>query len=124
MTRRSSLRCALANLSKEPKAEIVDAWRLTLNRLPTAAEMRKAEAFLEKRTEAERRTALPQGSSRTPLVRSITSELTGAEVKIQEEEEIGNYEENVKPGDVSPAVRALAELTLILFNSNEFLYVY
>ena len=59
-----------------------------------------------------------------PLVRSITSELTGNEVKIEEDIDPVAYEENLQPGEVSPETRALADLTLVLFNSNEFVYVY
>jgi hypothetical protein len=57
-------------------------------------------------------------------VRSITSELTGTEVQVDEEAEPAQYEGNMQPGDVGVATRALARLALALFNSNEFVYVY
>ena len=114
----------VAKLDGKPAAEIANAWKLALDRAPTQQEMSKAHAFLVKRTEAQRRNPPPPETPRKPVARSITSELTGGEVKIQEDEEIGAYEENVKPGQVSAEVRALAELGLVLFNSNEYLYVY
>lgn len=114
----------LSKLDQQREARIADAFRLALNRAPTDTELRKAEVFLDRRIEAHRRSPPPAQVPRKPLVRSITSELTGAEVPIQEDDEIGSYEENVQASAVSPEVRALAELTLVLFNSNEFLYVY
>ena len=71
-----------------------------------------------------RRTAPPAKPVRKPLVRGITSELTGAEVRIEEEEDLERYQENLQPADVSPETRALADVALALFNTNEFIYVY
>jgi len=34
-----------------------------------------------------------------------------------------DYQADVKPHDVGPLTRALADLCLLLFNSNEFIYV-
>jgi hypothetical protein len=114
----------VAKMEGNMDAEITNAWKLAFNRVPRQDEMKKAEAFLEKRTEAQRRNPPPAAVPRKPVVRSITSELTGAEVKVEEDQEIGPYQENVKPDNVAPGVRALAELGLALFNSNEYLYVY
>ena len=35
-----------------------------------------------------------------------------------------DYQHHVKPWDISAETRALADLCLILMNSNEFIYVY
>ena len=35
-----------------------------------------------------------------------------------------NYQPDKKPADVDPDTRALADLCLLLFNANEYLYVY
>ena len=105
-------------------AEIDNAFRYALNRQPRAEERQKSLAFLHKMTEDYREAPPPPKQQRKPLVRSITSELTGAEVKIAEDPEPVQYEENIQPGDVRPETRALADLALVLFNSNEFVYVY
>ncbi|MDQ2945278.1 MAG: DUF1553 domain-containing protein, partial [Acidobacteriota bacterium] len=105
-------------------AKVDNAFRYALNRLPREQERRSAVAFLQKMTADHLQQAPPPKKNRTPLVRSITSELTGAEVRVEEEAEPAQYEENLRPGDVSPATRALADLALVLFNSNEFAYVY
>ena len=54
----------------------------------------------------------------------ITSELTGERYAFQQVEETVDYEHNLHPSEASPATRALADLTLALLNSNEFVYVY
>ena len=51
--------------------------------------------------------AAEEGSA-APLVRSITSELTGNEVKVEEDTDPVAYEENLQPSEVSPETRALA----------------
>ena len=45
-------------------------------------------------------------------------------MKIEEETDPVAYEENLQPGRCQPETRALADLALVLFNSNEFVYVY
>jgi hypothetical protein len=57
-------------------------------------------------------------------VRSITSELTGTEVTIEEDQAPVAYEDELRLSRMSPGARALAELALALFNLNEFVYVY
>ena len=57
-------------------------------------------------------------------MRAITSELTGNEVQIEEDPDPVAYEENLQPSEVGPETRALADVALVLFNSNEFVYVY
>ena len=66
----------------------------------------------------------PPRPERQPLVRSLVGEHTGKKFDYQEEAMQGAYEENLHAADVSPRVRALAELALVLFNTNEFAYVY
>ncbi len=69
----------------------------------------------------------PGGSVAQPLsvVREAVEENTG-EKFIFEEELTSNaeYVPDLSPADVDPHVRALADLCLVLFNSNEFVYVY
>ena len=58
-----------------------------------------------------------------PIFRSITSELTGTEVTIEEDSYQGAYEENLQRADAAPHARALAAIILAVFNTNEFVYV-
>ena len=61
----------------------------------------------------------------TAVVRALVEEMTGT--KIRWEERLDVYESfvpDLKPWDVGPETRALADLCLVLLNANEFIYVY
>jgi hypothetical protein len=55
--------------------------------------------------------------------RGMIEEFTGEMVWWQEELPLDDYVRDTMPSDVGAEVRALAEVCLVLFNSNEFLYV-
>ena len=56
----------------------------------------------------------------------MVEEMTGLEFWWVEDLDIyaGGYVPDLKPWDVKPPTRALADLCLVLFNSNEFVYIY
>ena len=60
----------------------------------------------------------------TRITRSLVEEFSG---QLFEYEEIlpvfENYQADAKPQEVAPRVRALADLVLLLLNTNEFMYV-
>jgi mono/diheme cytochrome c family protein len=114
----------IAASAKTPDVQIRALFNAALNRLPDEEEVRLARLRLQQMIEYHRRVSPPAKPVRKPPVRSITSELTGAEVRIEEEEDAASYEENLQPADVSPEIRALADMALALFNTNEFVYVY
>jgi hypothetical protein len=58
------------------------------------------------------------------VTRRAVEEETGEEFVWEEElDGMKGYVRDIKPWDVGPEVRALADLCLVLMNSNEFLYV-
>ncbi len=58
------------------------------------------------------------------IVRQMVEELTGDSFQWEEKLDVmEEYQLDLKPWDVGPKTRALAELCLVLLNSNEFLYV-
>lgn len=58
------------------------------------------------------------------IVRSLVEEQTGKEVRWEERLDVfENYVPDLKPWDVGPETRALADFCLVLFNANEFIYV-
>ena len=60
----------------------------------------------------------------TTVRRQMIEEFTGEVVQWDEELDLlRNYVRDLKPWDVDPAARALADVCLVLFNSNEFLYL-
>jgi hypothetical protein len=62
----------------------------------------------------------------TYVIRQMVEEMTGLTFFWVEDLDVygGDYEPDLKPWDVAPETRALADLCLVLFNSNEFIYVY
>ena len=105
-------------------AQIKLAFRLAFGRAPTAEEHRDAATHVTRmRAEHEQNPAAPR-SSEPAAVHEITSELTGERYAFQQVEETVDYEHNLHPSEASPTTRALADLTLALLNSNEFVYVY
>jgi hypothetical protein len=54
----------------------------------------------------------------------MVEELTGETVYWDEDlSPLANYQRDLQPTDTTPATRALAEVCLVLLNSNEFLNV-
>jgi hypothetical protein len=106
-----------------PAGWIDEAFHRALQRSPAGAERTRILAHWRRQLEHHRRAEPPPKPGRRPLVRGITSELTGAEVQIAEEAETSGYESNIHASEVPPEVRALADVALVLFNTNEFVYV-
>ena len=62
-------------------------------------------------------------SAASLLTRRMVEEMTGEEFDWQETlDRMHGYQRDLKPWDVGPATRALADVCLVLLNSNEFLY--
>ncbi len=101
------------------------AFRLAYGRAATAAEIESASRHVEKMT-AHHRTHPPSiVEPPKTIVRTMVEEMTG--LTFQWEEQLDIYQDYVpdpKPWDVGPETRALADLCLVLLNSNEFVYVY
>ena len=97
---------------------------MAFGRAPDERERALAKRHLAAQTEFHRRTPPPAKPQRRPIIHQITSELTGATFSFVQQEDPAPFEDNLHPGDVSPETRALADLALVLLNSNEFVYVY
>jgi hypothetical protein len=69
-------------------------------------------------THPPKRTELP-----ARVKRRMVEEMTGEEFEWEEELPLAGYVRDLQPCQVPADVRGLAELCLVLFNSNEFLYV-
>jgi hypothetical protein len=108
----------------DPIAQVRATFLRVFQREPGPQETAIIQKQFDKLIAYHRSTLPAPKPERKPLLRSITSELTGAEVKIEEDEDPGSYEENLQPADVTPETRALADLALALFNTNGFVYVY
>ena len=61
----------------------------------------------------------------TTITRSLVEEFSGATFEYTEKlTSHANYTYDKTAADVSPETRALADICLVLLNSNEFIYVY
>ena len=61
----------------------------------------------------------------TSITRSLVEEATGLPFEYEEIlPAFENYQADKKSHEVDPKTRALADLCLVLFNTNEFMYVY
>ncbi len=108
-----------------PAPDRVDtAFRLAYGRPASSDERALAAGFLSRM--AAHHTANPVRPRERPsdIVHHITSELTGERFEFVQPAYTGPYEHNPHPSEASPDLRALADLALALFNSNEFAYVY
>ena len=113
------------DLAGEPPATRIDAAFLrAFGRSPSTAERAWCAGFLAEMK--VHHSAHPAAARRPPddVVHHKTSELTGERFEFVQPAYTGRYEHNPHPSDASPETRALADLALGLFNSNEFVYVY
>ncbi|WP_417748186.1 PSD1 and planctomycete cytochrome C domain-containing protein [Rosistilla oblonga] len=114
-------------LQREQQAvadQIAYAFRLVLGRDPTASEsqrltkyVRDMQAYHEQKDPAAVRYP-------TEITRSLVEEFSGEVFEYQEILPVfEQYIPDAKASDVSAATRALADACLLLFNTNEFMYV-
>lgn len=121
---------ALANrawLSSSPDhaAAVTAVFQAVLGREPTAVEAAACLAHWE--SQAARHASLTFAPRRPPteVVREAVEENTGEKFRFFEPLEAAvDFVPDLQPADVSAEVRGLAEVCLVLLNSNEFAYVY
>lgn len=95
------------------------------NRLPETQELKKAIAYVEKMRTYHTENPIEPETYPTEIKREMFEEMTGAPFSYTERLDVyENYTSDLKPWGVDTETRALADLALVLFNSNEFIYVY
>jgi len=108
-----------------PAAAIDRAFLLTYGRPPAAAERSATLAHWEAMTARHRQLTLARPSPPREVVREAVEENTGEKFIFREKLHLyDQFTPDLKPADVDAAARGLAEVCLVLFNSNEFAYVY
>ncbi len=108
--------------SQHDRAEA--AFKLAYGRSPSPDERQWTSEFLAKMAEHHAANPVDPREGPKDIVHNITSELTGEKFEFVQPARQGAYEHNPHPSEASPETRALADLALALFNSNEFVYVY
>lgn len=120
---------ALANRlikqADDPQERIRLAFLQVYGRGPGEREQELARRHVTEMLEHHRKHAPVPVKPPTEVELEVAEELTG---KIEKTrfvlEKVKRFQSDLKPWDVGPETRALAELCLVLLNSSEFLYVY
>ncbi len=120
-----------ARLEKERKGnlneQILRAFRLAHQRTPTKEEMRMCHEHIARSLAEHRATQPVKVEPPRYVVRQMVEEMTGLSFWWVEDLDVyagKDYVPDLKPWDVDAQTRALADLCLVLFNSNEFVYIY
>jgi len=108
-----------------PSGRIDRAFRLAFGRPATEAERDRALAHVAAQTDHHRTRTPPAAPPPKEIERALVEEQTGTKIRWRERLDIfEDYVPDLKPWDVGPETRALADLCLVLLNANEFVYVY
>ena len=101
------------------------AFELALNRSPSREELITCQKHYETMKERHQTISIPKPQYPIEVVREAVEENTGEKFQFTERLEVfEDFQPDKKLADVPPKTRALAEICLVLFNSNEFVYVY
>jgi hypothetical protein len=120
-----ALAASLTRIYDHPEDQIRWASRRIWLRDLDPTEVNLALEYLEKMTPYHEVNPISKKPPPTEVVRDMFEEMTGEPFSFIEKLDIyEHYVPDLHYSDVSPSVRALADFCLILFNSNEFVYVY
>ena len=104
--------------------QVERAFYLTFGRAASGAERKKMAAHVQKMISYHSQHSPEVISPIKELDRTVIEEMSGIALHYKEILDTEDYIPHTKPWDVGPRTRALADLCLALFNSNEFIYVY
>ncbi|MDC0262085.1 PSD1 and planctomycete cytochrome C domain-containing protein [Planctomycetaceae bacterium] len=105
--------------------QIKRVFQRVLGRSPAAQEQIRMLAYVEKMREYHQQVTPEPSLYPSQITRSLVEELSGEPFEYEEILPVfENYQPDSKPNQVSAETRALADFCLLLFNSNEFMYVY
>lgn len=109
----------------DSKAQIIRAFELTFNRQPSQQELTKLNQYLIEMNEYHQQHPPEAVEYPTEVTRSLVEEFTGEPFEFIEKLNVYNdYIPDAKPWTVDAKTRAMADVCLLLMNSNEFLYIY
>jgi mono/diheme cytochrome c family protein len=108
----------------EPAAQIDRAFQLAFGRQATDAERRRLLAYRAEMADYHREVTPEPVVFPTAITRSLVEEFSGQVFEYQEILPVfEDYVPDLKAADVAPQTRALADVCLLLLNTNEFLYL-
>lgn len=101
------------------------AVQIAYGRVPTTREQKSLHAYLNEMQAYHRNHKPEEKKYPTQVVRSLVEEFTGEPFEFIEKLNVyEDYVPDAKPWTVDADTRALADVCLLLLNSNEFLFVY
>jgi hypothetical protein len=113
-----------ARVGKEaqtPEEAVTRAFRYTLGRAPQKAELEACLLHWAAMTERHKGLKIEKPRRPAEVVREAVEENTGARFTFTEVlPSAADFVPDLHPADVTPAVRGLMEVCLVLFNTNEF----
>jgi hypothetical protein len=116
-----------ARLLKETKTKeeaVARAFRLAFGRPPTAAEAAACLTHWAAMTDRHKGLTFEKPKRPREVVREAVEENTGVRFTYTEVlDAAADFVPDLHPADVSPEVRGLMEVCLVLLNANEFAYV-
>ncbi len=117
-----------ARIMKEtatPEEAIYRVFALTVGRAPSAEEVNATREHWTAMTARHRSITLETTQPLREVVREAVEENTGEKFQFTEQLNIAaDFVPDLKPNDVDAETRGLAEVGLVLLNSNEFAFVY
>ena len=108
-----------------PEQQIAAAFSLVLGRPASDEEVHQLASYTSEMVQHHAAVQPLPVHYPQEITRSLVEELSGQPFEYTEILPVfGTYQPDAKPADVSPATRALADVCLVLFNTNEFMYLY
>lgn len=106
------------------ESRVERAFLLAFGRKATEREVQASLKHVEKMVEHHKANPVKPIVQPAKIIRELVEEQTGKKVRWEERLDVyENFVSDLKPWDVGPETRALADFCLVLFNANEFIYV-
>ncbi len=114
----------LESEQQELSGQILTGFKEVLLREPTVQEFERLSQYVKEMTTYHTNVEVKPAEYPARITRSLVEEFSGETFEYEEILPVfENYQADKKPSQVSPAVRALADMCLLLFNTNEYIYV-
>jgi mono/diheme cytochrome c family protein len=125
LARATAWAARLARETSTREQTIARAYGLAFGRAPNAAETKASLAHWETMTARHRTLAIAKPAVVREVLREAVEENTGTKFTFKEPLEVAaDFVPDLHVSELPPETRGLAELCLVLLNTNEFAYVY
>jgi hypothetical protein len=115
---------ALKEAQNKPEDALTRAFRLTLGRAPTNLERAACAKHWKVMTERHEKLTVEKPKQPREVVREAVEENTGEKFTFTEKlHSAADFVPDLHPADVDAHTRGLMEVCIVLFNTNEFIYL-